>query len=298
MVIRRALHYVLKVANLADNVKFFRDQLGMTVLRHEVFDSGCEAACNGPYDNKWSKTMIGYGPEDDYFVLELTYNYSVGKYNLGNDINYLKIKAAADLFNKIKESEREESQESDETLELVSPDGYKFIVEQLEEGKKTDVTQVCLSCIDLNKSKNYWINLLKCELYSESERELVFGYSDKQTSLKLIKIDSELNHATAYGRIAFSCPASELKSIEALVADNKHTILTPYISLDTPGKASVEVVILADPDGHEICFVGDEGFRELSKVDPDANKLIDQSIADDKSAEWFAKKKKFKKDAS
>lgn len=28
-------------------------------------------------------------------------------------------------------------------------------------------------------------------------------------------------------------------------------------------------------DGHEICFVGDEGFRELSKVDPAADKLID-----------------------
>jgi hypothetical protein len=35
----------------------------------------CEAACNGPYDGKWSKTMIGYGDEDTQFVLELTYNY-------------------------------------------------------------------------------------------------------------------------------------------------------------------------------------------------------------------------------
>ena len=33
--------------------------LGMTVLRHEEFEKGCEAACNGPYDGKWSKTMIG-----------------------------------------------------------------------------------------------------------------------------------------------------------------------------------------------------------------------------------------------
>lgn len=28
-------------------------------------------------------------------------------------------------------------------------------------------------------------------------------------------------------------------------------------------------------DGHEICFVGDEAFRELSKVDPDGDKLLD-----------------------
>lgn len=44
------------------------------------------------------------------------------------------------------------------------------------------------------------------------------------------------------------------------------------VSLDTPGKATVQVVILADPDGHEICFVGDAGFRDLSKVDPDGDR--------------------------
>ena len=29
-------------------------------------------------------------------------------------------------------------------------------------------------------------------------------------------------------------------------------------------------------DGHEICFVGDEAFRQLSKVDAEADKLLDQ----------------------
>ncbi|XP_027223816.2 glyoxalase domain-containing protein 4 [Penaeus vannamei] len=67
-------------------------------------------------------------------------------------------------------------------------------------------------------------------------------------------------------------------------------IITPYVSLDTPGKATVQVVILADPDGHEICFVGDEGFRELSQVDLKADKLLNEAMEKDKSDEWFAKK--------
>ncbi len=29
--------------------------------------------------------MVGYGPEDNHFVVELTYNYGVGSYKLGND---------------------------------------------------------------------------------------------------------------------------------------------------------------------------------------------------------------------
>ena len=30
--------------------------------------------------------MVGYGSEDDHFVVELTYNYSVRDYKLGNDL--------------------------------------------------------------------------------------------------------------------------------------------------------------------------------------------------------------------
>lgn len=29
--------------------------------------------------------MVGFGPEDDHFVAELTYNYGVAEYKLGND---------------------------------------------------------------------------------------------------------------------------------------------------------------------------------------------------------------------
>lgn len=65
--------------------------LGMKVLRHEEFEKGCEAACNGPYDGRWSKTMVGYGPEDSHFVVELTYNYNIGQYKRGNDFQVLSL---------------------------------------------------------------------------------------------------------------------------------------------------------------------------------------------------------------
>ncbi|EDX18497.1 GD15515 [Drosophila simulans] len=78
----RALHYVFKIGDRAKNAFFFRQILGMTVLRHEEFKEGCDAACNGPYDNRWSKTMVGYGPESSHFVIELTYNYGVSSYEL------------------------------------------------------------------------------------------------------------------------------------------------------------------------------------------------------------------------
>ena len=42
-----------------------------------------------PYDGKWSKTMIGYGSEDDHFVVELTYNYGIKYYEKGNEFQVL-----------------------------------------------------------------------------------------------------------------------------------------------------------------------------------------------------------------
>ena len=53
MATRQALHWVFKVPSpRADTMKFYREVLGMKILRHEEFEKGCEAACNGPYDGK------------------------------------------------------------------------------------------------------------------------------------------------------------------------------------------------------------------------------------------------------
>ena len=50
----------------------------------------------------------------------------------------------------------------------------------------------------------------------------------------------------------------------AAKASGKGGIMNPPITLPTPGKADVIVTILSDPDGYEICFVGDIGFYDLA----------------------------------
>ena len=52
------------------------------------------------------------------------------------------------------------------------------------------------------------------------------------------------------------------------------------------------MVILQDPDGHEICFVGEAGFRDLSRVDPAAPRLLEEAMAGDKSDAWEETRKK------
>lgn len=46
----------------------------------------------------------------------------------------------------------------------------------------------------------------------------------------------------------------QLPDIERKVKEAGQTILTPLVSLDTPGKATVEVVILADPVSLSSCL--------------------------------------------
>jgi len=41
--------------------------------------------------------MIGYGAEDNHFVCELTYNYGIGDYALGNDFLVSSIYLQVDL---------------------------------------------------------------------------------------------------------------------------------------------------------------------------------------------------------
>jgi len=277
---------VFKVADRTLTTKFYRDVLGMKVLRHEEFEAGCDAECNGPYDGSWSKTMVGYGPEDNHFVVELTYNYGIGEYKLGNDFLGLTIQSKEAIEN-AKKLNWPITQEG-ETHVVEAPGGYRFYL--LNKSQPTDsdpVQKVALASSDLKKSVDYWHSLCGMDVFTQNEKAAILGYNAKQTKLELKQISGAVDHAKAFGRIAFSCPSSELPTIESTMKAKAQAILKPLISLDTPGKATVQVVILGDPDGHEICFVGDEAFRELSKVDPSGNELLNKAMEEDKSNEWY-----------
>ena len=87
----RTLHWVTKIGSLKNSLRFYELVFGLRVLRHEEFESGCEATCNGPYGGAWSKTMVGLGNENSNFVFELTYNYGIDSYASGNDVQYFAI---------------------------------------------------------------------------------------------------------------------------------------------------------------------------------------------------------------
>ena len=179
-------------------------------------------------------------------------------------------------------------------FETKAPRGYKFYLQNRSPPQSDPVLKVTLAVSDLQKSLNYWSNLLGMKIYEKDEKKqrVLLGYADNQCKLELQGIQGAVDHAAAFGWIAFSCPQKELSDLEDLIKRENQKILTLLVSLDTPGKATVQVIILTDPDGHEICFVGDEAFWERSKMDPDGSKLLADAMAEVKRDEWFAPQNK------
>lgn len=278
MVLGRALHFVFKIPDRKQTMKFYREILGMKVLRHEEFSEGCEAACNGPYANRWSKTMVGYGPEDSNFAIELTYNYGIKEYERGNDFRGITIRSKEAI-----ERARKDGwpmKEENEKFVLEAPGGYKYyIVNEPQPTDKDPVEKVTLSSSNLQQSISYWKDILELKIFDQSEKRVLLGYDQNQTKLEFEDIGAAVNHAKAYGRIAFSVPFAEQPEIQKRIKEREKKILTDLITLDTPGKASVRVIILADPDNHEICFVDDEAFRQLSEPDYPSEAILDRFIA-------------------
>jgi len=86
----RILHTMLRVGDLQRSVDFYRDVLGMKLLR----------TTDRP-DQTYSLAFVGYGDEASAAVLELTYNYGVDRYDIGNAYGHVAIavddaKAACD----------------------------------------------------------------------------------------------------------------------------------------------------------------------------------------------------------
>lgn len=225
--------------------------------------------------------MVGYGFEDDVFVLELTYNYGVNSYELGNEFGGVTIKSK-EAIERAKANKYPHEENADGSILLRAPDGFKFFI--LNENPKTGedpIQYIIYNSTNLDRSIKYWNGILNMKIIRQNDRKALLSYNEGRFGIEFSKIDVAIDRAQAYGRIAFGVPFDLQPSIDEMIKKNNQTILTPLVSLDTPGKATVRVIILADPDGHEICFVDDESFTQLSAFDPEAEAQMDKYIQKD-----------------
>lgn len=120
----RILHTMLRVGDLDRSIEFYTKVLGMHLLRQRD---------NEQY--QYTLAFVGYGPESEHAVLELTYNWGTSEYNLGDGYGHIAIEVA-DVYqacDAIKAAGGEVTREAGPvkggTTEIAfvkDPDGYKI----------------------------------------------------------------------------------------------------------------------------------------------------------------------------
>ena len=90
----RILHTMLRVADLERSLLFYTEVLGMRLLRRKDYPEG-----------KFTLAFVGYGDETDTAVIELTHNWGVDKYELGNAFGHIAV-AVGDAYKACEEVKR------------------------------------------------------------------------------------------------------------------------------------------------------------------------------------------------
>lgn len=120
----RILHTMLRVGDLQRSIKFYTEVMGMTLLRQ--------------HDNeefKYSLAFVGYQPESEGAVLELTYNWGESEYDLGTGYGHiaLEVDNAAEACDRIRKDGGKVTREAGPVKGgttviafVEDPDGYKI----------------------------------------------------------------------------------------------------------------------------------------------------------------------------
>ncbi|EBU4247270.1 lactoylglutathione lyase [Salmonella enterica] len=130
----RLLHTMLRVGDLQRSIAFYTNVLGMKLLRTSE---------NPEY--KYSLAFVGYGPETEEAVIELTYNWGVESYDMGNAYGHiaLSVDNAAEGCERIRQNGGNVTREAGPVKGgstiiafVEDPDGYKIeLIEAKDAGR-------------------------------------------------------------------------------------------------------------------------------------------------------------------
>lgn len=74
----RILHTMLRVGDLDRSIRFYTEVLGMRLLRRKDYPDG-----------RFTLAFVGYQEESEGAVLELTYNWGLEQYEMGNAYGHI-----------------------------------------------------------------------------------------------------------------------------------------------------------------------------------------------------------------
>ncbi|KAK4481238.1 hypothetical protein RD792_012121 [Penstemon davidsonii] len=263
---RRMLHVVYRVGDLDRTIKFYTECLGMKLLRKRDIP-----------EERYTNAFLGYGPEDSHFVIELTYNYGVDKYDIGAGFGHfgIAVEDVAKTVDLVKAKGGIVTREPGPVKGgktviafIEDPDGYKF--ELLERGPTPEpLCQVMLRVGDLDRSIEFYEKAYGMELlrkrdnpdYKYTIAMLGYGPEDKNAVMELTYNYgvTEYDKGNAYAQIAIGTN-DVYRTAEAVKLCGGKVTREPG---PLPG-ISTKITACLDPDGWKTVFVDNIDFlKEL-----------------------------------
>ena len=120
----RILHTMIRVVDLDRSIRFYTEVFGMKVMRRREYPEG-----------KFTLVFVGYGDESENAVIELTHNWGITHYELGNAFGHIAVavddayKACEEIKGRGGKVTREAGPMKGGTAVIAfveDPDGYKI----------------------------------------------------------------------------------------------------------------------------------------------------------------------------
>lgn len=269
---RRFLHVVYRVGDLDRTIKFYTECFGMKLLRKRDIP-----------EEKYSNAFLGFGPEETNFVVELTYNYGVDKYDIGTGFGHFAI-ATQDVYKMVEDIRAKGGIITREPGPVKGgksviafakdPDGYIF--ELIQRGPTPEpLCQVMLRVGDLERSIKFYEKALGMKMVKKTDRPeykysiAMMGYAEEhETTVLELTYNygvTEYTKGNAYAQVAISTDdvykSAEVVNLVTKELGGKITRQPGPI----PG-LNTKITSFLDPDGWKTVLVDNEDFlKELHK---------------------------------
>lgn len=261
---RRFLHVVYRVGDLDKTIEFYTQCLGMKLLRKRDIPA-----------EKYTNAFLGYGSEDTHFVVELTYNYGVDKYNVGTGFGHFGIEVE-DVYKSVELIKSKGGKVTREPAPLTGgtlvfafvedPDGYRFGLAQ-RGTRKDPFCLLMLRVGDLNRSINFYEKAFGMQLHRtrddpEQKYTIAFlGYGPEgETPVLELTYNygvTEYDRGNAYAQIAIGTD-DVYKTADLLRAFGGKITREPG---PLPG-INTKITAVLDPDGWKSVFVDNADFQK------------------------------------
>eukprot|EP00746_Dinoflagellata_sp_MGD_P076327 gnl/MRDRNA2_/MRDRNA2_30739_c0_seq1.p1 gnl/MRDRNA2_/MRDRNA2_30739_c0~~gnl/MRDRNA2_/MRDRNA2_30739_c0_seq1.p1 ORF type:complete len:306 (-),score=58.11 gnl/MRDRNA2_/MRDRNA2_30739_c0_seq1:86-1003(-) len=269
----RAAHWVIRCSDLKPALNFYKEVLGMVVIRHEENAEPCAITCNGRYNNAWSKTMVGWPQhyEDEWYCLEVTYNYGVLNYETDNALMAFGV-CVDDIKVASEAAQRLGFKVSDGVI--VGPDGYSF--ELFPKLRPEPFLYVKMRVSSIDAARAFYCGKLgmaeisqvfpyidEAKKYCSSAKCAALSYPDGWSVPCLVVEDGQKPTWSSWtGRFAVSMPGDQIKEVYQTI--DKANVVHELGDLQEK-LGRLVITIVKDDDGFETCLVSSEFFDKATR---------------------------------